>query len=264
MSLFCTCKRIVVKVGTSTLTYSTGKLNLRRIEQLAKTLSDLKNAGKEIVLVSSGAVSAGIAKAGLGHRPTSLEEKQAMASIGQSELMKIYDRFFSDYGHTVAQILMTRDVVDNPIRREAAQNTFNTLLSMGCIPIVNENDAVSTDELVKFGGNDILSAHVANLCDADVLLNLSDVSGLYDSDPRLNPNAKLIERVESFDDTILAMAGGAGTARGTGGMKAKIDAAIIASSAGIPSMIVNGANPEILYDIMAGNARGTVFAVEKL
>ena len=173
MSLFANCRRVVIKVGTSTLTHATGQLNLRRIETIAKTLSDLKNTGKQVVLVSSGAVSAGIAKAALGHRPTTLEEKQAMASIGQSELMKIYDRFFSDYGHKVAQILMTRDVVDNPVRRTAAENTFNTLLEMGCIPIVNENDAVSTDELTKFGGNDILSAHVATLCDADILINLT-------------------------------------------------------------------------------------------
>lgn len=251
----------MVKVGTSTLTYQNGKLNLRRIEALAKTLSDLKNAGKQIVLVSSGAVSAGTAKAGLGHKPTTLEEKQAMASIGQSELMKIYDRFFSDYGHTVAQILMTRDVVDNPVRRVAAQNTFNTLLSMDCIPIVNENDAVSTDELVKFGGNDILSAHVANLCSADLLLNLSDVSGLYDSDPRKNPNAKLIERVENID-SILSFAGGAGTDRGTGGMEAKLTAAKMVTENGIPMFIMNGEHPEVLYDLLDGGHVGTYFVAK--
>lgn len=261
MSLFHNCKRVVVKVGTSTLTYSTGKLNLRRIEALVKTLSDLKNAGKQVVLVSSGAVSAGVAKAGLGHRPESLEEKQAMASIGQSELMKIYDRFFSDYGHTVAQILMTRDVVDNPVRREAAQNTFNTLLAMGCIPIVNENDAVSTDELVKFGGNDILSAHVANLCHADILLNLSDVSGLYDSDPRKNPNARLIDRVEDID-AILSVAGGAGTERGTGGMQAKLTAAKMVTDRGIPMFIMNGEDPSILYELLDGKHVGTYFTAK--
>lgn len=261
MSLFENCGRIVVKVGSSTLTYQTGKLNLRRIELLVKTLSDLKNAGKQIILVSSGAVSAGVAKAGLGHRPSSLEEKQAMASIGQSELMKIYDRFFSDYGHTVAQILMTRDVVDNPIRREAAQNTFNTLLSMGCIPIVNENDAVSTDELVKFGGNDILSAHVANLCYADLLLNLSDVSGLYDSDPRKNPDAKLIERVDDID-AIISFAGGAGTDRGTGGMEAKLTAAKMVTENGIPMFIMNGEDPSILYELLDGGHVGTYFVAK--
>ena len=262
MSFLKNCKRIVVKVGSSTLTHASGSLNLRRIERLAKTLSDLKNADMEVVLVSSGAVSAGIAKAGLGHRPTSLEEKQAMASIGQSELMKIYDRFFSDYGHKVGQILMTRDVVDNPIRRTAAENTFNTLLCMGCIPIVNENDAVSTDELVKFGGNDILSAHVANLFRADLLINLSDVDGLFDSDPRKNPDAKLIDRVDNIDD-ILSFAGGAGTERGTGGMEAKLTAAKMVTSNGIPMFIMNGSDPEILYRLFDGEHVGTYFAAKR-
>ena len=262
MSLFQNCHRVVVKVGTSTLTYSNGKLNLRRIELLSKTLSDLKNAGKQIVLVSSGAVSAGTAKAGLGHKPQTLEEKQAMASIGQSELMKIYDRFFSDYGHTVAQILMTRDVVDNHVRRQAAQNTFNTLLSMGCIPIVNENDAVSTDELAKFGGNDILSAHVANLCGADILINLSDVCGLYDSDPRQNPDAQLIDRVEDING-ILSFAGGAGTERGTGGMEAKLTAAKMVTQNGIPMFIMNGEDPSVLYELLDGGHVGTYFVAKK-
>ena len=262
MSFFEKCARIVVKVGSSTLTHDSGRLNLRRIESLAKTLSDLKNAGKEVVLVSSGAVSAGVAKAGLGHRPETLEEKQAMASIGQSELMKIYDRFFSDYGHKIGQILMTRDVVDNPIRRTAAENTFNTLLRMGCIPIVNENDAVSTDELVKFGGNDILSAHVANLCHADVLINLSDIDGLFDSDPRKNPQAKLVERVEDID-AILSFAGGAGTERGTGGMEAKLTAAKMVTENGIPMFIMNGSDPEILYRLLDGEHVGTYFVARK-
>lgn len=262
MGLFQKSKRIVVKVGSSTLTHSTGALDLRRIEKLAKTLADLKNTGKEVVLVSSGAVSAGIAKSGLGHRPNTLEEKQAMASVGQSELMKIYDRLFSDWGHTVAQILMTRDVIDNPVRRIAAENTFNTLLKMGCIPIVNENDAVSTDELTKFGGNDILSAHVANLCKADILINLSDIDGLYDSDPRKNPNAKFIARVECIDE-ILGYAGGAGTDRGTGGMEAKLTAAKMVTENGIPMFIMNGRDPEILYDLLDGKSVGTYFTANK-
>ena len=261
MGLFQNCKRIVIKVGSSTLTHATGQLDLRRIENLAKTLSDLKNTGKEVILVSSGAVSAGIAKSGLGHRPVSLEEKQAMASIGQSELMKIYDRFFSDWGHKVAQILMTRDVVDNPVRRAAAENTFNTLLKMGCIPIVNENDAVSTDELTKFGGNDILSAHVANLCRADILINLSDIDGLYDSDPRKNANARFIERVDDIDK-ILDCAGGAGTDRGTGGMEAKLTAAKMVTENGIPMFIMNGKAPEILYRLLDGEHVGTYFTAK--
>ena len=255
--------RIVVKVGTSTLTHNTGHLNLRRIEKLVKVLSDMKNHGIQVVLVSSGAVSAGVAKVGFGHIPSSTEEKQAMAAIGQSELMKMYDRFFSDYGHTVAQILMTKDVLSNPVRRSAAENTFNRLLEMNCIPIVNENDSVSTDELTKFGGNDILSAYVSQLCKADVLLNLSDIDGLYDSDPRSNPNAKLIERVETLDDSVFAIAGGAGSSRGTGGMIAKLNAAKIVTESGIPMFILNGKDPEILYELLDGAHIGTYFVAEK-
>jgi len=255
--------RIVVKVGTSTLTHNTGHLNLRRIEKLVKVLSDMKNHGIQVVLVSSGAVSAGVAKVGFGRIPSSTEEKQAMAAIGQSELMKMYDRFFSDYGHTVAQILMTKDVLSNPVRRSAAENTFNRLLEMNCIPIVNENDSVSTDELTKFGGNDILSAYVSQLCGADVLLNLSDIDGLYDSDPRTNPEAKLIERVETLDDSVFAIAGGAGSSRGTGGMIAKLNAAKIVTESGIPMFILNGKDPEILYELLDGGHIGTYFVADK-
>ena len=263
MSYFRDSRRIVVKVGTSTLTHSTGHLNLRRIEKLVKVLSDMKNSGIQIVLVSSGAVSAGVAKVGFGTIPETPEAKQAMAAIGQSELMKIYDKFFSDYGHTVAQILMTKDVLTNPSRKSAAENTFNRLLEMNCIPIVNENDSVSTDELTKFGGNDILSAYVATLCEADLLLNLSDVNGLYDSDPRDNPTARLIERVDEIDDNILAIAGDAGTSRGTGGMIAKLNAAKIVTSAGIPMFILNGNEPEILYALLDGGHIGTYFCAPK-
>ncbi|MBE6556839.1 MAG: glutamate 5-kinase [Ruminococcaceae bacterium] len=255
-------QRIVVKVGTSTLTHATGHLNLRRIEALVKVISDMKNAGHQMVLVSSGAVSAGVAKVGLGHIPETPEEKQAMAAIGQSELMKLYDRFFSDYGHTVAQMLLTKDVVENPMRRAAAENTFRRLLDMNCIPIVNENDSVSTDELTKFGGNDMLSAHVACVCDADLVLNLSDVDGLYDSDPRKNPDARLIGRVERIED-VLSSAGGAGTSRGTGGMMAKLRAAQITTSQGIPMFILNGHDPEILYTLMDGGHVGTYFVADE-
>ncbi len=254
------CNRIVVKIGTSTLTHDEGHLNLRRIETLVKTLSDFKNAGKQVVLVSSGAVSAGVAKLGT-HRPTCTREKQAMAAVGQSELMKLYARFFSDYGHTVAQILLTRDVIDNPIRRAAAEDTFSTLLEMGCVPIVNENDSISTEEL-NFGGNDTLSAYVAMVCHGDLLVNLSDVDGLYDSDPRKNPDARLISRVESIDDSVFAMAGGAGTERGTGGMATKLSAAKLAVDGGIPMYILNGKDPHILYDLLDGKSVGTYFAVK--
>ena len=263
MGYFRDSRRIVVKVGTSTLTHSTGHLNLRRIEKLVKVLSDMKNSGIQIVLVSSGAVSAGVAKLGFGSIPDAPEIKQAMAAVGQSELMKIYDKLFSVYGHTVAQILMTKDVLTNPDRKSAAINTFNRLLEMNCLPIVNENDSVSTDELTKFGGNDILSAHVATLCEADVLLNLSDVAGLYDSDPRSNPDAKLIDRVETLDESVYAIAGGAGTTRGTGGMIAKLNAAKIVTSVGIPMFILNGEDPEILYNLLDGGHVGTYFCADK-
>ncbi len=263
MGYFRDSHRIVVKVGTSTLTHNTGHLNLRRIASLVQVLSDMKNHGIQVVLVSSGAVSAGVAKVGFGHIPDSPEEKQAMAAIGQSELMKLYDRFFSDYGHTVAQILLTKDVLSNPDRRSAAENTFNRLLEMNCIPIVNENDSISTDELTKFGGNDILSAYVAELCRADLLINLSDIDGLFDADPRTNPNARLIDRVEAIDDKIVAIAGGAGTNRGTGGMIAKIRAAERVTSAGIPMFILNGQNPEVLYTLLDGGHVGTYFVAKE-
>ncbi|MBP3315499.1 MAG: glutamate 5-kinase [Clostridia bacterium] len=263
MGYFRDSRRIVVKVGTSTLTHSTGHLNLRRIEKLVKVLSDMKNSGIQVVLVSSGAVSAGVAKLGFGTIPDAPEIKQAMAAVGQSELMKIYDKLFSVYGHTVAQILMTKDVLTNPDRKSAAVNTFNRLLEMNCLPIVNENDSVSTDELTKFGGNDILSAHVSTLCEADVLLNLSDVNGLYDSDPRTNPDAKLIDRVETLDESVYAIAGGAGTSRGTGGMIAKLNAAKIVTSVGIPMFILNGEDPEILYTLLDGGHVGTYFCADK-
>ncbi len=262
MSMLQNSRRLVVKVGTSTLTHATGALNLRRIGALVRVLSDFKNAGKEIVLVSSGAVSAGVAKIGAA-RPSTIAEKQAMAAIGQSELMGLYDQLFSLYGHTVAQILLTRDVVDNPVRRELAENTFESLLSMGCVPIVNENDPVSTDELTKFGGNDILSAYVSRVCHADVLINLSDVDGLYDKDPRKYSDAQLISRVDALSDEVYASAGGAGTERGTGGMEAKLHAAALATEAGIPMYIMNGHDPDILYRLLDGEAVGTYFAVRR-
>lgn len=260
MAKFKDCKRVVVKIGSSTLTHETGHLNLRRIERLVKVLADIKNAGKEVVLVSSGAVSAGVAKIGLTHRPHGTAEKQATAAIGQNELMKIYSRFFSDYGINIGQILMTKDVFSDPERRQNAENTFNALLKFGCVPIVNENDSVSTDEL-NFGGNDYLAAYVALVCHADVLLNLSDVDGLYDGDPRKNPEAQLIPRVEDID-SVIAAAQGVGTERGTGGMKAKLEAAKLVTDAGIPMFIMNGHDPEILYDLLDGGHVGTYFTAK--
>jgi len=260
MKDFVNCHRIVVKIGSSTLTHEGGNLNLRRIEALVKTLADFKNAGKQVILVSSGAVSAGVARMHT-HRPTCTREKQAMAAVGQSELMNLYARLFSDYGHTVAQILLTKDVVEMPHRRSAAEDTFATLLEMGCVPIVNENDSISTEEL-NFGGNDTLSAYVALITHADLLINLSDVDGLYDRDPRKHPDAKLISRVDALDDTVLAMAGGAGTERGTGGMATKLAAARTVVDAGIPMFILNGKDPTILYDLLDGKHVGTYFAAK--
>lgn len=254
--------RIVVKIGSNTLTHSTGNLDLRRMELLVRILSDFKNAGHEVILVSSGAVAAGISRVGLERRPESTEEKQALAAIGQAELMQVYERFFAGYGQLVGQILMTKDVIDNPIRREAVENTFKELLNLGCVPIVNENDSVSSEE-IKFGGNDTLSAYVALVCSADILINMSDIDGLYNCDPRKNPDAKLIDRVDKIDDEILSYAGGAGSERGTGGMITKIKAAEIVTSAGIPMLIVNGKNPEVLYEIMDGRHIGTYFSAER-
>ena len=262
MSILQNKARIVVKIGSNTLTHTTGKLDLRRMETLVRILSDFKNAGHEVILVSSGAVAAGIAKLGLGRRPESTEEKMALAAVGQAELMQVYEQFFGTYSHTVAQILMTKDVIDEPVRRANAENTFRELLKLGCVPIVNENDSVSSEE-IKFGGNDTLSAYVALVSHADILINMSDIDGLYDSDPRSNPNARLIDRVDEINDTVISYAGGAGTDRGTGGMITKIKAAQIVTEAGIPMLIVNGKNPEILYEISDGKHVGTYFAASQ-
>jgi glutamate 5-kinase len=213
-------------------------------------------------MVSSGAVGAGYARLGLSDYPDTLAKKQACAAVGQSQLMKIYENFFSEYGHTVAQILMTKDVVDNPHRLELVRNTFHTLLDMKCIPIVNENDSVSSEE-IQFGGNDTLSAYVGIASEADLVINLSDIDGLYDKDPRKFPDAKLIDRVEEINDEIRSYAGGAGTKRGTGGMIAKIKAASIATNMGIPMLIINGQDPFILYEILDGKHVGTYFAGRK-
>ncbi len=256
------CKRIVIKIGTSTLTYPNGSLNLRRIEVLVQTIADFKNAGHEVVVVSSGAVGAGYAKLALSEYPKTLEEKQACAAVGQSQLMKIYENFFANYSHTVAQILMTKDVIDDAHRLSLVKNTFNTLLKMNCIPIVNENDSVSCDG-IRFGGNDTLSAYVAIACDADIIINLSDIDGLYNADPRKNPDATLISRVDEINDEVVSYAGGAGSERGTGGMLTKINAAKIATENGIPMIILNGENPRILYDILDGKHVGTYFAKKK-
>ena len=255
-------KRVVVKVGTSTLTHESGLINIRRIEQLVKVLADLKNSGKEIVLVSSGAIAVGIGKLGLKERPSDIPSKQACAAIGQCELMYLYDKLFSGFNHNVAQILLTRDNVEMEDRREYIVNTFDRLLEFGVVPIVNENDTVAVDEIV-FGDNDSLSATVAELAGADLLILMSDIEGLYNQNPKNNPNARLIPRVDKIDDYIRSIAGGSGTNRGTGGMITKIHAAEIATQSGIDMLIVNGSNPEILYDVFEGKEVGTHFVREE-
>lgn len=253
-------KRIVVKVGTSTLTYDTGKMNLKRMDRLAMVLSDLHNSGKEIILVSSGAIGVAIGKLKLLEKPKETRKKQAIAAVGQCELMYLYDKLFSGYNNTVAQILLTKDDIEIEKRVEHTKNTFNTLLEMGIIPVVNENDTISVEE-IEIGDNDNLSASVAKLLDADLLVLFSDIDGLYDKDPRENPDAKLIHTVYDAK-SVKSLAGGAGTRRGTGGMITKIQAAETATQAGINMIIANGERIEALYDILDGNPTGTLF-VEK-
>ncbi len=250
---------MVVKVGTSTLTHKTGRLNIRRVEALVKTLADLQNAGKQIILVTSGAIGLGVAKLGMAERPSDTPSKQACAAVGQCELMYMYDKQFSDYNLTVAQLLLTKYILLED-RRRNVENSLRKLLDMGVIPIVNENDTVAIDELeLEVGENDSLAAIVAEIAKAELLVILSDIDGLYDSDPRTNPGAKLIPVVERIDEHIVEMAGGAGTSRGTGGMKTKINAAKIANDAGIDMVIMNGEKPGRLYDLFDGKPVGTVF-----
>jgi len=248
-------QRIVIKIGSSSLTHSTGKLNLKRIEGLVKAISDFTNMGKEIILVSSGAVSAGIGKLGIKFPLVKIEDKKAAAAVGQAELMNIYNRFFSSFGVKIAQLLLTRDVIENEYRRKEAEETFLALLKMGCLPIVNENDTVSSDE-IKFSGNDILAAYVSKLCRADLLINLSDRDGLYDKNPAEHKNAKLIHYVKEITPEILSYAGGAGSA-GTGGFITKLHAAWMIADDSTPTVIANAKNPEILYDILDGKIAGT-------
>lgn len=261
-------KRIVIKVGTSTLTYDTGKLNFSRIDKLARVISDFVNQGKEVVLVTSGAIGVGVGKLKLKEKPKTTREKQAVAAVGQCELMHIYSKFFSEYGHVVGQILLTRDVVENNTGRKNVINTFETLLEGGIIPIVNENDSVSVDEIEfgekrVFGDNDTLSAIVAELVNADLLIILSDINGFYDCDPRKNIHANILSVIEDITPDIEKCAGGVGSKRGTGGMVTKLSAAKIATSSGTNMVIANGDNPEIIIDIVNGKDVGSLF-VSKL
>ncbi|MEG1632092.1 MAG: glutamate 5-kinase [Hydrogenoanaerobacterium sp.] len=262
MNCFKEAKRIVVKVGTSTLTHETGLVNIRRIESLVKVLADIKNSGKDIILVSSGAIAVGMGKLGERERPSDTPSKQAVAAIGQCELMYMYDKLFSSYSHNVAQVLLTRDVIENEERKRNCVNAFERLLEMNTIPIVNENDTVSVEE-IEFGDNDTLSALVAVITGADALVIMSDIDGLYDADPRTNKAAKLIRQVTLIDESIAEAAGGAGSARGTGGMQTKIHAARLACGAGVDMAIINGKEPKLLYDLFDGKETGTHFVAKK-
>lgn len=251
-------KKIVVKVGTSTVTYPTGKLNLSRLEKLARVLSDIKNEGRDVVLVTSGAVASGLGRLGLTKNHKTTQEKQALAAIGQGILMQIYEKLFGEYGVVVAQVLLTKDVVDEEKKMLNVKNTFEYLFKYGAIPIVNENDVVAIEEL-EFGDNDTLSAYVATIIGADLLIILSDIDGLYSCDPRIDKRAELIKEVFEIDSYIESIAGGAGTLNSTGGMQTKIEAAKIAMQHGIPMVIANGENPSIVKEILEGKEIGTLF-----
>jgi glutamate 5-kinase len=255
-------QRIVIKVGTSTITYENGRMNLRNIERLARAISSLMNAGREVILVTSGAIGVGVGCLDLKERPTAMRDKQAVAAVGQCELMNVYSRSFAEYSRVVAQILLTKDDLDDHVTRENITNTFEALIEKGIVPIVNENDTVSTTEILHngtFGDNDTLSAHVATIVHADLLIILSDIDGLYDSNPRENEEARRIPLVCEIDQCMMDSAGGAGSKRGTGGMQSKIAAMMLATAAGIGGVIAEGSQSQILEDILEGEDIGTFF-----
>ena len=255
--------RIVVKVGTSTLAHPTGRLNIQRMEKLCKVLSDLKNMGHEIILVSSGAIAMGFGKLNLIERPKDVPTKESSAAVGQCELMYIYDKLFTEYNHTVAQLLITApDIEEGGVRKQNFHNTLARLLELGALPVINENDTISTEEF-GIGDNDTLSAIVAVTIQADLLILLSDIDGLFDGDPRKNPDAKLIDTVEKIDEHIISLGGGSGSNLGTGGMATKLRAAQMATAAGCEMVIANGQSPEVLYDVAAGKRVGTRFLAKR-
>lgn len=250
--------RVVIKIGTSTLAHSTGHLNIRRVEEICKVVSDIKNAGNEVIMVSSGAIGMGVGKLGLAKRPDDIPTKQAAAAVGQCELMYTYDKLFSEYNHTVAQLLITGADVEAADRYENFSNTLNRLLELDAIPVINENDTVATEEIV-IGDNDTLAAIVAKSINADLLILLSDIDGLYTADPHKCPDAKLLNKVTKIDEKITALAGGKGTSLGTGGMVTKLNAAKICLNSGCDMVIANGNNPLNIYDILEGKPVGTRF-----
>lgn len=254
--------RIVIKIGTSTLAHSTGLLNIRRVEELCRIMSDLKNAGNEIILVSSGAIGMGVGKLSLKERPSDIPTKQAAAAVGQCELMYTYDKLFSEYNHTVAQILLTNEDIGHTDRGLNFRNTLHRLLELGALPIINENDTVATDEICV-GDNDTLGAIVAISINADLLILLSDIDGLFTADPHKNSNAELISVVDEITPELEAMTGGAGSTLGTGGMHTKLHAARLATENGVEMVIANGSEPAVLYDIVEGKPVGTRFNARK-
>lgn len=254
--------RIVIKLGTSTLAHPTGLLNIKRVEELCKVMSDLKNAGNEIIIVSSGAIGMGAGKLVLNEKPKDIRTKQAAAAVGQCELMYTYDKLFSEYNHTVAQILITGEDIEHAERSRNFENTMLRLLELGAIPIINENDSVATDEIV-IGDNDTLGAIVAKSISADLLILLSDIDGLFTADPHKDKNAVLLSEVKEITPEIEGMTGGAGSRLGTGGMTTKLNAAKIATAAGIDMVIANGKEPTVLYDITEGKRVGTKFLSRK-
>lgn len=254
--------RLVVKVGTSTLAHSTGCINIRHVEELCKVLSDLKNAGHEVILVSSGAIGMGVGKLSLKEKPSDMPTKQAAAAVGQCELMYTYDKLFSEYNHTVAQILLTGLDLEDPTRYHNIKNTMNRLLELGVLPIINENDTVNTDE-ISVGDNDTLGAIVAVSMHADLLVMLSDIDGLYTADPREDKNAVLLSEITEITPEIEGLGGKSGTNLGTGGMATKLSAAKKCTAKGTDVVIANGSSPSVLYDIMDGKMVGTRFISKK-
>lgn len=253
---------VVIKIGTSSLTYKNGKMKFRRIDELARVISDLKNLGKNVVLVSSGAIGVGMAKLNMSSRPDDVQSRQALAAVGQCALMDIYERSFLAYGYNVAQVLMTKYTIDTEPSRKNVVNTFERLLEMNVVPIVNENDVIATEE-IEFGDNDTLSAYVAKLVSADLLIIMTDIDGFYNKNPKTHSDAKLIHELHEIDDEVMECAGGAVSALGTGGMYTKLVAGKIALESNVSTIIVNGEEPKIIYDIIDGKEIGTIITKNK-